>query len=757
MNMMSKKVFFASLVVFLFSCSERDKSTNWTDSSLPSEKRVELILKEMTLEEKIGQMCQYVGEVNTDLSNFSEDEVVGYKLAIEERAELIREGKIGSFLKVPTYREANVLQELAMESRLKIPLLIAEDAIHGHGMYGDPVTIYPTQINLASSFDTTLTRKLAQYTAREMRATGYHWNFSPNIELIRDARWGRIGESFGEDPLLVSHMGVAMIEGYQGKDFSEPDNVVACAKHFVAGGIPFNGLNAAPADVSERTLKELFFPPFIDAINKGVYSIMPAHNEINGIPCHAHKAYFVDLMRGEWGFNGMIVSDWMDVERLYTTHKIVHSKAEASVLAVQSGLDVNMHGPGFFDHIKEAVESGELDEKLVTAAAARILYAKFQLGLFDTPFVDPETVDEVILAQEHQELALEIAQKSLVLLTNQNEFLPLPKEGKRIFVTGPNANNEAMLGDWSRPQPYENMLTTIKGLRQIVGDSSIIDFMEIDSMFNYPASVYRDAKNRASRADVAIVVVGENSNRFDWRRKTSGENLDRGTLELPGDQQQLVEALIASGTPTIVVLINGAPISSEYIAENAAALIEAWEPGMKGGLAIAQLIFGDINPSGRLPITFPRTVGHIQSFYNHKPSIYHRGKYFGMKRTPLFEFGHGLSYTTFDYSKLQIPENLTIQEDVPVQFEITNAGKRKGDEVILVYLNDKISSVTTPVKKLVAFERVSLQPGETKEIHITIPNERLMLLNRDMEWVVEPGEFEVILGKEKAKQTFVVN
>jgi beta-glucosidase len=727
---------------------------SYLDPKLPASRRVELLMKEMTLDEKIGQMCQYVGEATQNTAG-NKDEEVNYVLGIGERAKLVREGKIGSFLKVPTYKEANYLQKLAEESRLKIPVLIANDAIHGHGMYEGPVTIFPSEIAMASSFDTTLAYKVAEYTAREMRATGNHWTFSPNIEIVRDARWGRFGETFGEDPYLVGQLGKAMIQGYQGKDFSGPEQVLACAKHFVAGGIAINGLNGGPADISERTLHEIFFPPFIDAINAGVFTIMPAHNEINGIPCHAHGEYLTDLIRKKWGFAGFYISDWMDIERLHSVHRIAATEKEADIIAVNAGLDMHMHGPKFFDYVKEAVNEGKIPLARIDEAASKILYAKFQLGLFENRYVDPARIEKTLLKQEHRDLALDGARKSIVLLKNQAKLLPLRKNLSSIFVTGPNADNQAILGDWSRLQPEDNVTTVLEGIRRAVSPQTRVDYLESKSYHTMSSELLAQAKQRASQADVAVIVVGENSIRTN-NEKTSGENLDRATLELAGQQLALVQAVESAGKPVIVVLVNGAPIASEWTVENTEAILEAWEPGMYGGQAVAEVIFGDYNPSGRLPVTIPRSAGHLQTFYNHKPSITHRGKFYRSERTALFEFGHGLSYTEFRYSDLKMKNTLSRTDDLDVTVTVENAGERAGDEIVLVYLNDVFSSVTTPVKKLVGFTRVSLAPKEKRTVSFTIKNEQFKLYDKSMNHVIEPGDFTILIGDGKLKATVTI-
>jgi beta-glucosidase len=716
---------------------------SYMNASLPADKRVELLMSEMSLDEKIGQMCQFVGEAS-DIDFDSKDTKSNYTLALGARAGLIKEGKIGSFLKVSTYQEANILQSLAAESRLKIPLLIATDAIHGHGMYMGATTIYATQIGLAASFEPELAELMAEYTAREMRATGFQWAYSPNIEVVRDSRWGRIGETFGEDPYLVTEMGNAMVRGYQGKDFSSPTNVIASAKHFVGGGIAYNGVNGAPADVSERTLHEIFFPPFVGSIENGVYTIMPAHNEINGIPAHAHEEYLTDLIRGEWGFDGFYISDWMDIQRLESAHRIVDSEREANKMAVLAGMDVHMQGPGFFDNVKSLVENGEIPISRIDHAVSKILYAKFQLGLFENRYTDEQTVEQTLLDDSHLELALKTAQKSMVLLKN-NGVLPLKPDLRRILVTGPNADHQALLGEWARVQPDNNVITVLEGIQQQYPQSTKIDYVPIARHDHISGAELSKASKLAKGVDVVIAVMGENSLRFD-KNKTSAENVDRPTLNLIGNQIELLENIKASGARLVVVLVNGGPIASEWLSENADAIIEAWEPGMFGGQAIAETLVGKVNPGGKLPITVPRSVGHLQSFYNHKPSAFHRGGFYLSSRQPLYYFGYGLSYTTFDYSNLSLPETMSTSDSLSLSLDVTNTGDRDGDEVVMIYINDKVSSVTTPVRKLVAFKRIHLKRGETQNVDFTITNKDFALLDRHMESVVEPGEFEIIIG-----------
>jgi beta-glucosidase len=726
----------------------------YLDPALPVNRRVELLLKEMTLAEKIGQMCSYVGEA-APVPAANTDEDIPYVLSLGDTADLVKHGKIGSFIKVADYEKANDLQGLAERSRLKIPLLIANDAMHGHGMYQGAVTIYPTEIGIASSFETTLAYRIAKYTAREMRATGNHWTFSPNIEVVRDPRWGRTGETFGEDPHLVSLMGRSMTKGYQGADFGEPDNVLSCAKHFVGGGIADNGLNGAPADISERTLYEVFFPPFIQAIEAGAYTIMPAHNEINGIPCHAHRRYLTQLIRRTWNFQGFFVSDWLDIQRLFSVHRIAATEKEADRIAVLAGLDMHIHGPGFFDNVKESVDQGSIPMARIDDAARKILYAKFQLGLFENRYVDPTQVANSLLKKEYLELALEAARKSIVLLKNANNLLPLDKEIGSLFITGPNADSQALLGDWTMLQPADNVTTVLEGIRRAVSPRTQVDYLSSGQPETTDTALLANARERAGASDVSIVVLGENSVRFD-PKKTSGENLDRPALELPGGQLDLLQAVAGAGKPVIVVLVNGGPVASPWMVDNVEGLIEAWEPGMSGGQAVADVIFGDYNPGGRLPITFPRTVGHIRSFYNYKPSAFHRGQFYQSEKQPLFEFGFGLSFTQFQYSHLQLPEKIGLKDDLEFRLTVENTGVRAGDEIVLVYLNDKISSVTTPVKKLVAFNRIHLPSREKQELAFVIPNSSFRLFDKDMNSIIEPGQFDIIIGNDLLRSTIMV-
>jgi beta-glucosidase len=491
-------------------------------------------------------------------------------------------------------------------------------------------------------------------------------------------------------------------------------------------------------------LHEIFFPPFVGSIDNGVYTIMPAHNEINGIPAHAHEEYLTDLIRDEWGFEGFYVSDWMDIQRLESAHRIVDSEREADKVAVLAGMDVHMQGPGFFDNVKDLVENGEIPVSRIDHAVSKILYSKFQLGLFENRYTDKQTVADTLLKESHLELALKTAQKSMVLLKN-NGVLPIQQDIDRILITGPNADHQALLGEWARVQPDNNVITVLEGVKEQYAQGTKIDHVAIARHDVISPTELSKVGKLAKRADVVIAVMGENSLRFD-KNKTSAENVDRPTLNLIGNQIELLEKIKASGAKLVVVLVNGGPIASEWLAENADAIVEAWEPGMFGGQAIAETLVGKINPGGKLPITVPRSVGHLQSFYNHKPSAFHRGGFYLSSRKPLYYFGYGLSYTTFDYSNLSMPETISTTDSLNLSVDITNTGDMDGDEVVMIYINDKVSTVTTPVRKLVAFKRVHLKRGEKQTLSFTIANKDFALLDRRMNSVVEPGEFEIIIG-----------
>lgn len=729
----------------------------YQDSSLSAEQRLADLLPRMTLEEKVGQMSQYVGiehvaasEKHMTVEELAKSDARGFYpgLHSSQMPAFIETGKVGSFLHVLTAKEANLLQYHAQKTRLGIPLLIGIDAIHGTAMVRG-ATVYPAPMGMASTWNLDLVRQASAETALEMRATGSHWTFTPNIDIARDARWGRVGETFGEDTYLVGEMGVATIEGLQQGDFTGPNKVIANAKHWVAGGDPINGINLSPMDVSLRTLREDFFPPFKRAIEAGVFTFMAAHNEINGVPAHSNRFILTDVLRNEWGFKGFVVSDWMDVGRLHTFHRTATSQKDAVRQTVNAGMDMHMHGPKFLPPLVELVQQGLITEDRIEASAKPILLAKFKLGLFDNPFVDESAVSDKLYTKKHQKTALEMARQSIVLLTNNNDILPLSRDTK-VFVTGPNANSDAILGDWVLPQPPENITTVLEGLQALPATN--IDFYDVGNQVKtLTTKDIKAAAKRAKNSDVALVVVGENPLRYDRKGKTSGENVARSSLDLFGRQLELIKGIQATGTPVIVVLVNGRPIAEPWLVDNTEAIIEAWEPGAMGGQAIAEIIYGLTNPSGKLPITVPFSVGHGQATYDHKPTAY-KHKYVDAPTRNLFEFGYGLSYTNFSYTKPLLKNRIvSLGESTSVSTRVTNTGNVAGFETVQLYIRDNFSEVTRPVKELKGFKKIKLAPGQSKTVEFDVKPNMLAYYNLEMDYVVEPGRFTLMLGSSSRK------
>ena len=751
------KVFYSLLLLtssFIFS---QNSYYPYLDSNLEVNERVDDLMSRMTLFEKACQMNQFVGlehmkKAEKDLSpeDMKKSDAQGFYKGVfsDDVKQMIINGQIGSFLHVITAEEANYLQQLANKSKLKIPLLIGIDAIHGNALYRG-ATVYPSPITIASTWDENNSYDVGVQTAFEMRSTGSHWAFTPNVDVMRDARWGRVGETFGEDPYLVTQMGVAMINGLQQGDFTGINKVIACAKHLIAGSEPINGLNLSPMDISERTLNEIYLPPYKSAVDAGVFSIMAAHNEVNGVPSHSNKKLMSNIIRNEWGFDGFYVSDWLDIERLETLHKVARNFKEAIYLAVDAGIDMHMHGPDFPELVVELVSEGKLSEERVNYACSKILEAKFKLGLFENRFVDENDISKKLFNQYHTETALKLARQGIVLLKN-NDVLPLrnPKDSKnRILVTGPNANNQSILGDWHSAQPDENVYTVFEGIKKIGTEMGyLVDYH--DSNENIKRISENDINKTievASEYDMVVLVIGDNSMRYKWNQKTAGENTARAELNLAGKQLDLAMRLKESGKNVIVVYVNGRPISEPWISENINAIIEAWEPGSFGGLAVAEIIFGKINPSGKLPLTVARTVGQLKMFYNHKHSMYFRD-YAMQTNKPLYSFGFGLSYTKFDISKPKLNSSKFKKGVLSVSVNVKNIGEISGDEVVQLYISDNYSSITRPVKELKAYKRVSLKPGESKEIVFELNESAFAYYDSEMNYIIEAGDFDVLVG-----------
>ena len=736
------------------------------------EQRVNDLLSRMTLEEKVGQMNQLVGieHFKQNSASMTAEELATNTasafypgVTVKDMEDWTRCGLVSSFLHVLTMEEANYLQKLNMQSRLQIPLLIGIDAIHGNAKCKGN-TVYPTNIGLASSFDVDMAYKIARQTAEEMRAMNMHWNFNPNVEVARDARWGRCGETFGEDPYLVTLMGVATNKGYQ-RNLDNVQDVLGCVKHFVGGSYTINGTNGAPCEVSERTLREVFFPPFKAAIQQGGdWNVMMSHNDLNGVPCHTNSWLMTDVLRKEWGFRGFIVSDWMDIEHCVDQHRTAANNKEAFYQSIMAGMDMHMHGPEWQTAVVELVKEGRIPESRIDESVKRILTVKFRLGLFEHPYSDAKTRDRVITDPEHKRTALEASRNSIVLLKNEKNLLPLDAQKyKKVLVTGINANDQNIMGDWSELQPEDQVWTVLRGLKSV---SPTTDFKFVDQGWD-PSNMSQAQVNAAVAAakdcDLNIVCCGEYMMRFRWNERTSGEDTDRDNLDLVGLQNQLIQRLNETGKPTIVVIISGRPLSLRYAAEHVPAIINAWEPGQFGGQAIAEIIYGKVNPSAKLAMTIPRSAGQISTWYNHKRSAFFHPAVCTDNK-PLYPFGYGLSYTSFRYSNLKLSKQI-IPNDGKTQIiasvTIENTGQRDGVEICQLYINDLVSSVSRPVKELKDFLRVELKAGEKRTVEFTITPDKLAFYDLNMNPIVEAGEFEVMIGgssrdEDLQKATFTI-
>ncbi len=749
------KISLLALALCFFSTIKAQQKVKYLDPKQPVEVRVKDLMSRMSLDMKIAQMCQYVGleHMRDAEKNVSEDELINghargfYKGLHSSGVErMVKEGMIGSFLHVLTIEEANHLQKLAEQSALKIPLLLGIDAIHGNGLMSGS-TIYPSPITMASSFAPDIIEKSFRQTALEMRASGMHWAFSPNIEIARDPRWGRVGETFGEDPLVVTKMGIAAVRGLQMKSWDKDKSVLACVKHLAGGGIGNNGTNASPVEIGEGELRNVILAPFKATIEQTKpFTLMPAHNEINGVPGHGNKWLMTDIVRNEYGFEGFIVSDWMDMEALSRKHKLAPTIKDAFEISVDAGVDMHMHGPIFLESIKELIAENKLSEERIDAACAKILEAKFMLGLFENRYVTKQDVAKTVFSKEHQQTALDIARKGVVLLKNKDQILPLPAgKYKNILVTGPNANNQSIMGDWVFEQPRNNYTTVLDGVKSLSVGSKV-NFVDVGwNLRALDSDSIAKAISKAADMDLIIVALGEDSFRQHWKEKTGGENRDRMDITLWGKQQYLIEELKKTGKPVVVVLINGRPMATPWLEDNVDAILEAWEPGSFGGQAIAEILYGKVNPSGKLPMTIPRHVGQIPIYYYQKPSQYSHPFIDGDKNA-LYDFGYGLSYTSFKYSSINAPDTIAYGKALEVSFTVENTGDRAGEEVVQLYLRDDYSLTTRPVKLLAGFQRVNLSKGEKQTVSFTLNKDVFGYYNNKREYVFEDGSYTLMAG-----------
>ncbi|MCF1716614.1 glycoside hydrolase family 3 C-terminal domain-containing protein [Flavihumibacter sp. RY-1] len=756
-------------------------SPAYKNPRLPIPQRTADLLKRMTVEEKIGQllcpmgweMWEKKGNEVTYSSKFKhliDSSYVGAFWGVYRADPWTKKTLVTGLNPELAAKAGNALQKYVMEhSRLGIPIFLAEESPHGHMAIG--TTVFPTGIGLASTWNPELVESAASVMAREIRLQGGHISYGPVMDLSRDPRWSRVEESFGEDPVLTAAIGVAAVKGGGGGDLSKPSSVISTLKHFIAYGIPEGGHNGNTTILGQRELHENFLPPFQKAVKAGALSIMTAYNSIDGIPCTSNEYLYRDLLKSQWGFRGFVVSDLFSIDGLAGSHRIAKDIREAGELALKAGVDMDL-GANAFAKMKQSVAEGKISIKQLDEAVSRVLKLKFEMGLFENPYVNPQQAKARVRTSESIAIARETARQSIILLENKNNILPLKKTISRIAVIGPNADNQYnQLGDYTAPQEPGNIVTVYEGIKakfptatvKYVKGVAIRDTLNTD----IPAAV-QAAKN----AEVAIVVVGGSSAR-DFQTNyqetgaaiadaksvqdiESGEGFDRASLNLLGKQQELLEAVKATGTPVIVIYIQGRPLEMNWAAAHADAFLCAWYPGQEGGTAIAEILKGDVNPSGKLPISVPKSVGQLPVYYNKKNPRGH--DYVEMSAAPLYPFGFGRSYTGFEYSQLNVQSTGTNRFEV--SFQLKNTGVVDGTEVVQLYLRDELASVVQPNKQLKQFQRIALKAGEQKAIRFTLGQEDLQIIDQYMKLKVEAGVFTVMIGGSSSelplKTTFTV-
>jgi beta-glucosidase len=745
-------------------CQSGSDRPIYLDASQPISKRVEDLLNKMTLKEKVGQLN--IPSVDNLGKTIPEEMEASKKFAAGTYTQEIGPG-CGFFaladliLHEGPRQQAeyfNELQKIALtQTRLKIPLLEDEEGTHGAMFPG--ATIFPEGLAIGSTFDMDLVKSIYAAAAGEARAVGAHMLSTLVLELDRDPRMGRNDEAYTEDPYLYSRIAENIVQGAQGSDIAAPDKVIAVLTDFPTQSEPTSGLERGAIELSERSLRENFLLPWIAGITKaGGLGVMAGYPEIEDVPAHASEKWMTEVLRQELGFKGVVVSEGGGFGSLIYEH-IVPTQKEAGALALKAGVDLNItYEPAYLGPLIENVEEGRVPMALVDRAERRVLQQKFRLGLFENPYVDVERATRIVHSREHQDLALRAGREGIVLLKNEKNLLPLNKHLKSIAVIGPDAENLLnQLGDYSPMVIPQHIVSILGGIRAKVGPGTKVLYVRGCSVLGTDKGGFAEAARGAKSADVAIVVVGESQgqNGVDEKidRPTDGEQHDVASLDLTGAQEDLIRTVYETGTPTVVVLVNGRPLSIRWTAEHVPVIVEAWRPGERGGEAVADVLFGDYNPSGRLAITFPRHSGQLPAYYNYKPSkaywIYGGRRYADdLPATPLYPFGYGLSYTKFDYSSIRIdPAEIHPAGNARVSVNVKNTGNRGGEETVQLYLHEAFTPVSTPVKRLRGFERVALKPGEAKTVTFTLTPEDLQLLDQNMHWVVVPGDFEIMVGR----------
>ena len=730
--------------LFLYGCAGSLKSNKYPyqNPKLPIKERISDLIGRMTLKEKINQLDMYKG---IEVANKEGHASVSF--SAEKIKKMVGTAGIGSIHDFYPVSAAltNQIQKYAItKTRLGIPIIFIEEGLHGY--LGKGATMFPVPLELASAWDTTMVHNIGRVVATEARAHGIDMILGPVLGIAREPRWGRVEETYGEDPYLDAMNAVAMVTGLQGKSLKDENAVISEPKHFAMHSVPEAGSNASPTSVGVREARTSFLYPFKKAVKEGgALGIMAAYSENDGIPCIDNHWLLTNVLRKEWGFKGFVLSDLGAIHMTWDDHRVASGPSDALAQALNAGVDMQFYDfshKEFHKAIRKALKDKELSIKTLNNAVRDVLYVKFRLGLFDHPYTDTTLVSKVYHTKQHQELALQAAQEGICLLKNKGHLLPLNKKVHSIAVIGQLATSQ-YLGDYSHKAKG---ISVLDGLKERCGSSVKINYSEgysEDSSKYVQASLLRKAVRVAQRSQVSVVVLGE-------YEREDGEGKDRANLNLDPNQEKLIQSIYRTGKPVIVVLENGRPLTINWVAKHIPSIVEAWYYGEKGGLAVANVLLGKVNPSGRLPITFPRSVGEVPFYYDHKPSSTHR--YVDEpNRKPLFPFGFGLSYTTFKYSDLQIsPSKIPVNGKTIVSVTVKNTGKVKGTEVVELYVRNELSSVTTPVLALKGFSRVMLNPGESKVVHFQLGPEQLSLWNREMKHVVEPGRFKIMIGSSSA-------
>ena len=750
MSRYPSKYYFYIAILFLFSCNSSKQIAATQIKKEPIDRKVDSVLNLMTLEEKIGQMNQYNGFWEITGPVPKEGQAV-------KKYEDLKKGYVGSMLNVKGVKDVHALQKIAVEqTRLHIPLLFGFDVIHGYK------TISPIPLAEAASWDLVAIRKSAAIAAEEASAVGINWTFAPMVDVSRDARWGRVMEGAGEDTYLGSKIAVARIQGFQGDDFSTNKTILACAKHFAGYAFAESGRDYNTVDVSESTLQNTVFPPFKASVEAGVRTFMNSFNELNGIPATANAYLQRKILKGDWKFRGFVVSDWGSMKEMIA-HGYVADEKSAAEASVNAGSDMDMESYVYVEHLATLVREGKVKEVLIDDAARRILKVKFELGLFDNPYkyCDEKHEKETVGKSEFQEGVLDMAKKSIVLLKNNNDLLPLKKSGQKIALIGALANDKTSpLGSWRIGADDNTAVSVLEGLQKYSGNQltytkgADVNVGRTQFMFETKINMtdktgFAEAIAVAKQADVVVMVLGEHG-------LQTGEGRSRTDIDMPGVQQELLEEIFKVNKNIVLVLNNGRPLAIPWAAENIPSIVEAWHLGTQSGNAIAQVLYGDYNPSGKLPMTFPRNVGQVPIYYNYKntgrptmnePESVFWSHYMDEKNTPLYPFGYGLSYSKFDYSDLKLSSNSFSKEGkLEVTVTIKNSGKVTGKEVVQMYIRDLVGSITRPVKELKGFEMITLEPNQTKAVTFTIDKKTIEFFTANQIWEAEPGDFKVFIG-----------